>query len=157
MATETWQLNSTERETLAKERCEFLFQHVKQSGGAPQRTKSETTILVPSKEHIFSVSISPKDPRHITVSLAYSAPPAESKKAIEAAQLASQSTIVSKVRIEPKSDQLLFSVEASFFNEDNADLARTFGLYLAAILDTYERFVDELANERVHTRIGMRT
>ena len=143
----TWELNSEERATLAKDRCEALFNHVQECGGVPKRTRSQTTILVPSKDHVFSVSISVTEPRHVTVSLAFSAPRTEPHKAVEAAQLASQSTIVSKVRVEPRLDELLFSVEASFFNDDEAELARILGLYLAAILDTYDRFIIELTKE----------
>lgn len=141
----TWELDEGERLVLAEHRCEFLFRHIKEKGGAPKRTKSSTTILVPSHDRIFSVSFSPKDPRLVTIALGYSAPAVEQRKAVEAAQLASQSTIVAKVQIEPRAESLEFAVKAELFNDDEDDLANVFGLYLAAVHDTCEHFIGLLA------------
>ncbi len=144
MLKRTWEMDGEERIALAEHRCEFLFRHINESGGAPRRTRSPTTIIVPSKERVFSVSISKKDPRHVTVSLSFTGPPVEEQQAVYAAQSASQSTIVSKVRIAPRQSEFRFSVESSYFNDDEDDLAQTLGLYIAAVHDTYEHFMDEL-------------
>lgn len=143
----TWELNAEERAALAEHRCEALFRHVAEKGGSPSRTKSTTTILVPSKGKVFAVSVARDEPRLVTVSLAYEGPPVAAEKAMAAAQLASQTTLVGKVQIEPRPEKLRFAAKAEFFNDDEDDLTRVFGLYLAAVHDTYERFLDEVFSE----------
>ena len=142
----TWELNSEERALLAEHRCEALFRHVANTGGSPRRTKSSTTILVPSNGRIFSVSIARDEPRLVTIALAYEGPSIAPEKAISAAQMASQRTVVGKVQIEPHSEKLIFAAKAEFFNDDEVDLARVFGLYLAAVHDTYERFLEGIVS-----------
>jgi hypothetical protein len=99
---------------------------------------------VPAKGEVLSVEFSKKEPRHVTVALSFAGQPMDERRAVYAAQSASQSTIVAKVRIEPREDEFRYSVQAEFFNDDESDLSRVFGLYLAAVLDTHEAFVAEL-------------
>lgn len=83
----------------------------------------------------------------VTIALAYSAPAVGQHRAVEAAQLASQSTVVAKVQVEPRADSLEFAVKAELFNDDENDLTAVFGLYLAAVHDTYERFLALISEE----------